>query len=120
METTGRISPLVEDPDVAAPRVSHIRSTPWGQAWPVDAPALCGARPQQYWLPTRWPSTCLACLQVSRASLAAEVEGALAQFRRTIANLERLQHHLEDLQASEPERRRRKRARSDEEQGRLA
>jgi hypothetical protein len=36
LATTGTC-PTVQDPDEPEPRPVHIRSTEWGQAWPVDA-----------------------------------------------------------------------------------
>ena len=57
------IYPVVEDLDVPPPRVSHIRTTAWGIAWPLDAPAFCGMRPQQAWHRAREPATCTECIQ---------------------------------------------------------
>ena len=96
--------PAVQDPDAAEPRVTHLSSTPWGHAWPVDAQALCGSRPQRYWQPTRNPSTCPACRAAACSSLSTEVEHSVAQFTRFTANIERLRQQIEALQASERDR----------------
>jgi hypothetical protein len=53
--------PLVADPDLPDPRLVHIRSTLWGQAWPPDAPAFCGARPRSYWHIAAGRATCDEC-----------------------------------------------------------
>jgi hypothetical protein len=53
--------PLVADPEVLEPREIHIRSTPWGRAWPPDAPAFCGVRPRSYWHIAAGRPTCEDC-----------------------------------------------------------
>jgi len=53
--------PAAEDPDAPEPRTVHIRSTAFGQAWPMDAPALCGIRPQRWWHLPKHRVTCSIC-----------------------------------------------------------
>jgi hypothetical protein len=60
--------PAAEDPDAPEPRTVHIRSTAFGQGWPMDAPALCGIRPKQVWYLSGHSVTCSMCRAERRSA----------------------------------------------------
>jgi len=56
--------PRVVDPDAEEPKPVHVRSTPWGRAWPPDAPSVCGVRPANNWHQVRGSVTCDECAEL--------------------------------------------------------